>query len=173
MSENAFSARQFHHILHCDQQQVSDTASSIVPWSLITSHPMTNSLCVIVSFLPVVSLALPHTITNSMWVITDTGIIFCTSCLISSHHMFWTASEWHSGCHFLSGSLSTSLPMTNSWWVALPIFQPACSWLLTGCEWLLYCPFVQPDCSLISLYQQPVSDTVLYSFCFLIVISRL
>ena len=136
------SAIQSHHISSHDQQQVSDTdiyfchsvSSHLIPWptasewhwhlflsfSLITSHPMTNSLWVTLTFISAIQSH--HISSHDQQEVSDTDIYFCHS--ISSHLIPWpTVCEWHQHL-FLPFSLIISHPMMNSLWVT-PTFISA------------------------------------------------
>jgi hypothetical protein len=132
------------HISSYDEQEVSDIAH-FVKGSLITSFLMTNSLWVTLHILwMAVSSHLFLWWTGSEW--------HCTFCERQSHHTFCypTASEWHCTfserqsldilsydqqqvsdiAHFVTGSLMTSFPITNSKWVTLHILWKAVTWHL-------------------------------------------
>ena len=153
-------AMQSHHISPHDQQDVSDTdiclyhavSSHLTPWptacewhwhlfipcSLITSHPMTNSLWVTLT--PIYAMQSHHTSPNDQQRVSDTNIYAMPCSLITSHPManrLWvtltfmpchavsshliprpTGCEWHWHL-FMPCSLITSHPLTNRVWVTL------------------------------------------------------
>ena len=104
------SAMQSHHISSHDQQRVSDTDINCSLMTLIT-WPIA---CVWHWHLFLYSLIISHPMTNSVWV-TLLFISAMQSHLISTHDQ---GCEWHWHL-FLPCSLITFHPMTNSWWVTL------------------------------------------------------
>ena len=140
-------ARHFHHISYHDQQEVSDSAlcfSQIASShdqqgvsntaifssasSLMWSHPQ------IVSDTSPFSLRQCHHISlyDSWWV----TVLFLSARILSCLILWSTASEWW--CFLLLSRHITSHPMTNRWWVKVPLLCQTvslCHPMATVSEW--------------------------------------
>ena len=140
----SLTASLINHVFSHKQQVVSNTVLFLYQEvSLITSHPMTNS----------------------MWVVQH---YFFTRLInhVSSHHQFQPVSDTAIFLKQLVSSIS-SHPMTNRWWVALFYFfdwkyHKSClfPWT-TGGEWHKIIPS-QPSHHVSPHDEQEVSDTLYF-----------
>ena len=121
VSDIHFCERQSHHILYYGHQGVSCIAHFAVNGSLTTPFPMGNREWV--------TLHLLWKAVSSLFAYDQQGVstLHILWNAVSLHLFLWpTASELH--CIFVKNSLITSVPMTNSWWMALHILWMAVSW---------------------------------------------